>query len=423
MPSFRPVNSSAAYADGDVALVRGAYFTLRMRDALGAFSPTYGEMVATSIVTFAALPVSSISSFFGFSQEAIIPAGTAIGWQIALDGDAGSPTWRWWTGSAWATVATANDWSSGDDFAAHIAGLTPSMSTRPRLRARLSSDVTKKVAPELHTCALVGEVEQHLYPDAIRSLKLYIEGKLAGALTAAASRVQQKLAVAGTTFDLGTALTPTAVTRVYNLTADSSRAVNLYASLSGKTITMSAPQSQGAIIETLFRGGCPVKVGRAEEDILGPNGENAATVPCVGILVPGIDDEPRLSVGRTREVNRATNKARLRTAPAIKRVTANLYMMTAGPNAERDAMGLADALEDALGRPGTWFPYCATGEPCRVVSYEAYSSADEVARGLYVKRADVSFWVRRYDETYTESSLIQRVNLFHGGRKYVIAGV
>ena len=62
-----------------------------------------------------------------------------------------------------------------------------------------------------------------------------------------------------------------------------------------------------------------------------------------------------------------------------------------------------------------------TYEGIRVIGYQGYRSMDEISKGLYVKRADVTFRVNEYAEGYTEVALFQNVHLYAGGKRLTIA--
>lgn len=421
MPSFSPNFQTATYA-ADVAYVRRDGLKLRLRDAGGAYAPFDGAMAESAVVTFTAMPIPAlVPPLFSFVMDATVPTGASIGWQFSVDG---GTSWLWWDGDSWS--ATEASYNTIEDVQANIGTLIPSASAGVTLsvRARLSSDETRRVGPVLKACAFVGEVDQRIVADASESLRAYLCANLV-----AKTKLVQRLGETGTTFTLDTPFNVAGVSRVVNRTTDPAGAVNLFDSVAGKVVTLSGEQEAPAVLESWLsvtippatsqpNAGPNIRVGNSEDDIF------KASVPALGILIAAAERDATISGGSgPTEINRGTLRARVRRASDVKRVTANLYAMTAGPNAERDGEALGAALTALLGRPGAWFPSLYTSQAMKVVGFTGYSSADQVGDGLYAKRADVVFMAREYDGDYTETSVFQRVNLYApGGRHYTIAG-
>ena len=356
MPVFSPQPSLATYTAADVAYVRkgdSRGFQLRMRDGAGAFSPYYGEMAATADVTFASMPLRGLRAIFSFYVDADIPDGTAIDWQLSRDGT----NWPTWNGAAWA--AAGSTYNTLDEVRTNIGTLLGSASSSAtlRARARLSSDAdTQKITPILRSCAFVVELEQRIIDSAAESFRAYLVSSLR-----MRSSIIQKHVATGATYTLDTRFDLDSVSRTHNLTTDSGRLVNLYSSKAAKVVTMTGSQTVAAHLETIYVGSVPatakrpndgpnIRIGVSEDDIF------TSEMPGVGVLFNAAERDAALSTGRgPTEFNVSTLKARTRRAREVKNITANVYLMTAGPNAEMDAAALAAGLNSILGQPDSWF--------------------------------------------------------------------
>ena len=161
--------------------------------------------------------------------------------------------WWYYNGAAWVLVVNAStDWGTEINTLTYFATYPGKTSRTLRVRLRVRPDSTGDYAPQLTGLCISWPIDASYQPedDVVRSLKDYCEAVSIPAVERAT------LTANSTTVTLTSDYTPlpSGSWKVYNLTADPTRLVNLFSSWASLVVTMTGVQTAGSDIEIRFEG-------------------------------------------------------------------------------------------------------------------------------------------------------------------------
>jgi hypothetical protein len=217
-----------------------------------------------------------------------------IGYQ--LSNDDGS-TWNVWDGAAWSEAIGALDGVFNDkatvDKRIILFPFSATADRQVRLRVKLTPGASGRQRPVLKCFVIYSSITMDLYEDVSRSIKRHLDTNFsipmcfiseatgATSVTIPDSSSNPNIQPSEPGFDVIVA-EPSAV---YNLTTDPQRLVNLFSSLSGRTITILGPQT--GTLETQFTGIPDIFIG-AEEFF------QLSKIPSVAITVDRLEQYNRI---------------------------------------------------------------------------------------------------------------------------------
>lgn len=266
-----------------------------------------------------------------------------------------------------------------------------------QVRARLTPEVGGRRTPVLQRVTLMAELDYDYERDVIVSLKHYIEQNLKVRST---WRETLSVAAASTLIktDWAQVLAPV---RVFNLTADPGRTVNLFLSVVGKTVNFTAPQVGD--IEVQFFGVPKVFIS-AEENY------QLSTIPSVVLNTPTISERRDLRNGNG-EVDRAIARGKAKTRPGRQFFDGTV---TIGCQAalKHEALAISDGMKPVFSQERVVMSE-ATGEPMTIVTATPISQGDQLARSLFVENWNVVLggkaWFGAPAEKYVAEEIIHTV--------------
>lgn len=410
MPALGPEFAAATYDHDDVALVEGDTFVLRTRRAGGYYDPA-SPRADFADVLLQPMDILGLKELFSFGERAVTPPGTSVGYQIGLEEEttAYDGTLMFWDGAAWAS-AGEDDFSPATDVDAHFPTLyeAAGRGRHVQMRFRLTSDSRHVLTPKVRPPALGLEIEHRPYEDIRRSLWDFIVANI----PTDQFLIHRPDDDGTTEIELDTDLKVLEVLHVYNLDDDPERLVDLLATASGKNVTLTGPQPAASKLEVIYRGRpetTSIWAAPADPVIF------TSKIPSISIALVNKTREFRHSNALEQSVSRERLKARIRWAPDLGLLTAQVRCLSAN---DAEASNWAEAVVRMFQEKRC--RYLPTGEPMELVRIGDFIEDDIVSRGTACKRTDVTLRYRRWHDDYTETALIQRVRLFvsSGGGVY-----
>ncbi len=408
------------------AVVLGEVLGLTLRRTNAAetnFDPT-GKYRETRV----ALPnwkPGGIEELFGFECcEALDPVivgqddsdKATITYQVSTDG---GTTWLTWDAgsSAWVEATGVLD-----DFFVDKTTLDKNLSLIPfnderqiRLRVKLTPGSNGRQRPALLWTTLYHSVRLDLYEDVTRSLKRYIDGAIqvpmfycqeglsaANSVTIPTSTSDPATGGLG---EIGYDVDVAEPIKVYNLTNDPGRLIDLFGGLSGRTVTFIGPQT--GQVEVQFVGIPSVFIG-AEEFF------QLSKIPSVVVVVDRMEDYDLI---RTFQGEKERSIANLKGRFQEARVPYNIYAsVRVQSSLKREALQMMDALSRILDK-GDVFPSVALGENYCVLEQTNQVEEDRVAQGLFVGNLTLRIygkvWLKAPAQTL---DLVQQTKLLVGAQ-------
>jgi hypothetical protein len=194
-----------------------------------------------------------------------------IGYQVSNDDGA---TWYVWDSTAWSLATGVLDGVFNTkatlDERINIFPFSATTDRQIRLRVKLTPGANGRQRPVLRSFVVYSSIKMDLYEDVSRSLKRYMDDAFrvpmcfitqatgATSITIPTSSSNPSVQPSEPGFDVDIE-EPAAV---YNLTTDPQRLVNLFSSLSGRTLSILGPQT-GAL-EAQFTGSPDIFIGAEE---------------------------------------------------------------------------------------------------------------------------------------------------------------
>lgn len=306
------------------------------------------------------LPVfaaNGLTELYAFEEEVeIVDAEDPGTIRYRLSPDGGT-AWLFWNGSAWAAASGDDDWNTEAEMDAHVGTFPFALERRLRLAVKLAASADRKACPSLKGAYLHTELRYNPHDDMLRSLKHFLEGARAS-LT-----YEEVLERTTSQVEISTPFDVAEVTGVYNLTDDPGRETDLYQSLSGKEVTMTAAQDNGDLIEIRFQGSFPVflSVDQDYHDELGVY--QIEEIPAC-IVEPTTTDERRDLSGYNPVVerNRSAYEGKKRRPP--RRFETDLQITCAAERAV-EATAIFRVVYTLLEEAG-YIPSEATGERIQI---------------------------------------------------------
>jgi hypothetical protein len=394
--------------------------TLRKLDAAKTkYDPT-GSYFET-IVELPNWKAEGITELYGFeSTEGLQPViakqsdadKAAIGYQASNDDGA---TWLTWDGSSWeeAIGVLAGVFIDKKTLDERII-LFPFSTTEDRqirLRVKLTPGASGRQRPILRSFVIYSSITMDLYEDVSRSIKRYLDREFripmcfissvtgATSITIPDSSSNPNIQPSEPGFDVAIE-EPAAV---YNLTTDPQRLVNLFSSLSGRTLTILGPQT-GAL-EAQFTGVPDIFIG-AEEFF------QLSKIPSVAITVDRLEQYNRIryweheqerSIGRG--VGRNIRPRQYYWIYVTIRVQSSL---------KQQSRRMVDAISRILDKSDE-FPSVDLGDNYCVYDQTNELQEDRIADGLFVGTINLKIlgkvWLK---DPEPETELVQQVRILTG---------
>lgn len=363
-----------------------------------------------------------IESLFGFeSCETLEPSisnqvdadKATVGYQISNDDGL---TWLTWDGSAWVEATGILD----DMFVmARVLDerlpLVPFADIRQlRLRVKMTPGNSGRQRPVLRWTTLYHTVDLDLYEDVTRSLKRHIDRSIqvpmfflaelssAPSVTIPDSSSNPNIQPTEPGFDV-TVVEPI---KVFNLSNDPGRLVNLFGFLGGpkgRTVNFSGPQTGN--VEVQFTGIPEVFIG-AEEFF------QLSKLPSVVVTVDSLEDYDLIRTFKP-EVEKSIARGVGRQQPA--RVPYNIHAsIRVQSSLKREALQMTDAISRILDK-GDVFRSVALGDCYCVLEQANQVEEDQVAQGLFVGHLTLRILGKTWLKEPVDLSLVRQVRILTGG--------
>jgi hypothetical protein len=409
MPILGPDFASASYSTSDVALVEGDTFVLRRRQPTGAYHPQ-GQRAAHADVLLPPMSILGLSDLFSFTERAVIPKGTSVGYQIGLAPEA-TPydgTLLYWGGTSW-DPAGGEAFSPASDVDAHFPDLLAAGNRGKRLqiRIRLSSDPTRSLTPKVRPPSIGCEIEHRPYEDIRRSLREFVVEHIA-----AQQRLIHRPDDVTAEIEIDTDLVVSRVLHVYNIDDDPDRQTDLLVAANGKRLQLSSPQEAAANLEVVYVGAPETRAiwaAPADPTLF------VAKIPAISIVLVRKTRDFRFSNSTEQSISRARGTARVRWAPDLGYLTAEIRCLSQN---DAEATNWAERVVEMF--QSERCTYLPTGEPMDLVSIGPFMEDDIMARPAACKQVDVTLRYRRWHDDFDEVPLVRRVRVFlsSGGESY-----
>lgn len=336
-----------------------------------------------TIVDLANWSANGLTSLFGFELDEFVDPNipgvplaqrAKLGFQLSNDDGA---SWLIWQDGpdAWvpAVGVLANVFNDKEIVDRRIP-LFPLCNRQVRLRVKLTPGVGGRQRPVLRQTMIYNRHDMDIYEDVTRSIKRYIDGaiQLPMFFYAEIATPSQTIEIER---DTGLDVTVVEPIRVYNLTTDPGKCVNLFASLGGcknRTVTLTSPQI--GQLEVQFIGVPDVFIGA--EDFF-----QISKIPSIVAIINTIECYLELrSWPPETERAVARGEGRLQFSRLFYIIRGTIRSQSA---LKREALQMSDGLLRILDQ-GQEFPSVASGEDYCIMENEGSLSEDRVAQGLFV---------------------------------------
>lgn len=385
-----------------MAVVRGAAVVRRPGSDPSRDGREY-PYLSSGTLTTGTVPMSALTGVFGVRVSATWPSGLdaedACTLQVSVDGGV---TFLAWDGADWSEQAEDETYNSVATFCEHCPDL-PLLNPRS-LTFRVRVAATAQVSPRLTGVSAYVEWDYSPLLDVDQLLhdlmsKLTLPAQFVTRLGAAASRVTPP-----------GALTPdlTLGARIYNLTTDPLRNVDIFDAVDGPDLLLTAEQAQGSLIQINFRGRAPVVIGHQDEML------TLTKVPSVVIHVGRPAPVHGNVAGLQYDYRRGetVRLVRVRRHPELVSVPVEVRVVVAEPRAAREAL---EAVRDVLRASVLRSP--SSGMLVQGVEDAPGVDLPDVPEGV-----DVARWAGRLicqfpARQYEEYAGIRAVDMEIGGRR------
>lgn len=404
MPAFDFDLATASSSNANSVYRRDTQAWGLRKHVAGVFSPLATYDVAGSIVTTPAMALPAVSSLFSLNADVVYPTdedgveqGT-LTYRLSMNGGA---TYYYYTGGAWTIASTSAHFNDIDTLQLHLATfpLPTTGTVAPRLQIKILPDSAGLYTPLVYDVSLAVELHQRAFEDAVASVITHLQPTTFKLISSEVlTTTTDTIRFAG----VFTKFTVSSILRVYDLTADPGRRVNLYDSYTADPgdITLTAEVTYGHEVEIEYLATCPVSP--FAEDTL-----YTAEIPHLGIvpLVTKRDDE----FGNWREIitNKPANASRSRLPPELFVQRFRVYCLAAR---NEEALQMAEGVTRRI--EGVPFVYLPTGEQMTLVQLDHMNNLDFEPRGLFSKQVEFTVQFRRYTHEYREDTLLQRITTF-----------
>jgi len=308
---------------------------------------------------------TAVREFTGLFIEAIIPDGTALGYQVSIDD---GTTWQWYDGSTW-QVAGAADWSTITQIDAGIGTLG---GRQLKVKIRLTPDSLEVYTPHIYRIHVFYEAVWSYFEDLKRSIKRFIDTTSVNHLVWA-----QAMGSAGSSVILDNSWQILGVGAVYNVTADPGRLTNIFSAYDSgtRTVTLTGAAAAGDVIEVHYTGRCNVFLA-ADEDL------QISEVPSIVVVLPRAREDkyaPKNLFEYEPLRGKGVVRRRERSIPTL-----STMMIYAVASTDVEALAIQDSLAEIF-EPEPTFKSVAVGEDFFCLTYEPLIDNDMVSTGLHVK--------------------------------------
>ena len=222
-----------------------------------------GRLFDYAVFVTEQIPMSALVDVFGVVLRAEWEktgrtAEAAVGLQVSVDG---GTTYMAWTGAAWAAQGVGGTYNTRGVLVDNLATLTISNPRNLGFRVRLTT-ATDDTPVLRGLCAYV----KWTYNFA-EDLHETVADKLAALRVSAVS--EHRLRAASSTVVLEAQHVPVGPFVAYNLTTDANRNTNIAGGYNAvtRTLTLTAQQAAGALIEVRYKTSAPVYVVRPDEEV------------------------------------------------------------------------------------------------------------------------------------------------------------
>lgn len=272
-----------------------------------------------------------------------------------------------------------------------------------RLKVLLTPGADGRQRPVLKNTIIFNKHTMDLYEDVTRSLKRCLDHEIKVPMFFLAE-IATPCDTVEVERDIGLDVTVEEPIKVYNLTTDPGRNINLFASLGGpnnRTVTMVAPQI--GQIEVQFVGVPDVFIG-AEEFF------QISKIPSVVIFVNRMTQYLSIRV-RAPELERSISRkeGRLQFARLYYLIDATVRVQS---SLKREALQMTDAVARVLDQ-GDTCPSVANGEHYCVMEQLNEVAEDRIAQGLFVGAVNLKIlgkiWLK--DEQVSLGPLVEKSNI------------
>jgi hypothetical protein len=271
-----------------------------------------------------------------------------------------------------------------------------------RLKVLLTPGAGGLQRPVLKNTIIFNKHTMDLYEDVTRSLKRCLDAEIKVPMFFIAE-IATPCDTVEVERDIGLDVTVVPPIKVYNLTTDPARNIDLFASLGGpnnRTVTMVSPQV--GQIEVQFVGVPEVFIG-AEEFF------QISKIPSVVVFVNKMTQYLSIRV-RTPELERSISRkeGRLQFARLYYIIDATVRVQS---SLKREALQMTDAVARVLDQ-GDTCPSVANGEHYCVMEQYNEVAEDRIAQGLFVGAVNLKIlgkiWLK--DEQVSLGPLVEKVN-------------
>lgn len=408
-PLTRPAAISTTVIEGvTVPTLVGSdeYVHLRRVGPDPAKYDRHGLLIASGVATTEQVPMSGLTEVFGVECMATWSDGSdaqdACALQVSVDNGA---TFLAWTGAAWVTQAvggTYNDWQAAND---HFAVL-------PLLNPRVLGFRVRLTAANNDSPRLVG-LRTYLewdYDGMIDVVQL-VHDRLS--LIRLPTMVQVRLAAGSDTVRPGTAATPdlTQPVRVFNLSTDPLMNTDLFDSVDGSDIVLSAAQDAGEILQIDFMVTAHMVVSRQDETL------TKTVVPSIEAHI-GEAKTVRGDVGRQYDfkMGDVTRLVRERQQPTMRAVPLRIDVTVAEPRAAYRAI---EAIRKALSLHDDETPFLrspASGQVAQMLEEGPGDELTSLLEGVETARWRGKILLQFPVTAYREFQGVRRVSVDVGDR-------
>lgn len=297
---------------------------------------TRERYLASGTVTTESVPMSGLVELFGVAVAAKLPngaeAGSACSLQVSVDGGA---TYLAWDGAGWSTQLEDEVFNSQEEFNEHSSTI-PFVNPRSiGFRMRMTTD-GRETATATHLSAYV----EWSYTPMVDFYQFMsdVADRIRVPL-----RVQIYIPTASDSVQVQTEFTldATRPIRVFNVQADPLRNTDLFDSVLGNVVTMTAQQPDASWVEVQFLGSAETFVAHQDEML------TITKVPSTIVRVW----EAREIPGNTAhlqfdyKIGTTTRRTRVRRHAELVRIPVEIKVVVAEPRAALEAL---EAIRDAL---------------------------------------------------------------------------
>ena len=367
----------------------------------------HAPLLAAGVIETRQFPMSGLTEVFGVEVNAVWAerpdapdASDAIAIQVSLNNGA---TFLAWTGAAWVAQGAGGTFNTVTEFCDHCATLPL---TNPRhLGFRLRVSTSEDQTPTLR--GITAYVEWAYDPmvdfdqmllGVVRAVRIPVTVD-SRATAAAVTRVPIE---AGMQVDLALPV------RVFNLATDPLMNTDLFDSMDGLDVVLTAQQAVGALIRLEMQRSCPAMVSRQDEFL------RKTSVPSVVALVGKEQPARGGNVGVLRDFKRGdtTRLVRERDHARVVRLPISIELTTDKPRTARMAI---EAIRDAISAQELRSPASATR--ITLVEEEPGTQPTNLVEGIEITRWSGHAFVPFPTRKFTEYQGVREVNVEIGSRE------